>query len=1149
MNKSKFLKKSLAAFLAILMVAAMIPMSAFAADDPDILYVGGKEAVCDGESYAVTLTSTSGKIGDAVKKVELKLSSMNGTKIAVYGANGMIGGSLQGVPGTANTVKNVNLVTDAKTKPETGSFGTYTLELQVTEKDAEAKTYPLSITFEERSTNGDTTLAKVTSNSATGIVDYKIDNEAHKVTIVKPIGKGNTSTDLGTLTFEATDKDNGAKAVATVDTNVVTGVTVTAENGSTQKYTVEYAVETIFESFGIPGATKVEATEAADGTVTVTVTVPFGTDVSEAIATYTVAPQVSEIAIKGQATQVAYKKNLVTGEVSMNSSGVAAYDLSGANGVVFTVKTEKNDSGADLTLKVKQDANPDAVLTGVKFGDQVMAAVSSSTVEVMIAAATVPATADQDIILEVSKNAHVTLENAPAGYANQISDGSDADTNAVAGQVTFEDLNLSLYTSSNPLKVIVQNEGKTSYNRYNMFFTASGDATKPVVDSIKLIDGDGNEYVADSKNEIEVPFGSTTGSMANWTVVVNAKNGATVESIVDAVDGTTDATPPGTVTDTAVAHDAGTKVNNGITKFSELKFVNVHAYTLKTPADSSAGTKAVYTKKGDNYLGGFTFHAFYAANGDGEGAAQKCTIREVAIKTAPAKDGHTLTALKVTTKNDIAEVNESNTFDAVIDQDAGTIRVDVPYGYTPGALYVLSMTKSEGSKVYDEGGSNEVTALVATTLGAQNGINPVATMTPASVYTYEAAGAADFDPKNPNTGSIKATVKAEDATHKTDYYIYAVRAQASAACDLNGISSTTKGVSARLDESIANSNRYIITVPYSFNTKTQEKTTPTFNLTFDISEGAVLKGDNNAKAWTGAAAEKNVFAVIGGKLYSGTGTADKLSAVANANMTVTAENEESTKNYTYKIKIADVDTDATVTGITAAGTAAELGTEEGKENQWNLTLPYGTALEQKLEIEASNLATLYVDGAKFDAAKAYDLSKEVAIRAVAEDGVTEMNYTLVTTVAGPSTEAAITALKVGQVEATINGTDITANIGVDGDLTKQVLTIETSAGATVTVNGEAYEGAEISVEEPVAIEVTAEDGETKNTYTLTVTATAPSTEAEITGLTVNGKAVEAGEDGTYAAEVEELDVEAIEVAVEVSEGATYEITNEVAEDK
>ncbi|WP_322176826.1 S-layer homology domain-containing protein, partial [Acutalibacter caecimuris] len=39
------------------------------------------------------------------------------------------------------------------------------------------------------------------------------------------------------------------------------------------------------------------------------------------------------------------------------------------------------------------------------------------------------------------------------------------------------------------------------------------------------------------------------------------------------------------------------------------------------------------------------------------------------------------------------------------------------------------------------------------------------------------------------------------------------------------------------------------------------------------------------------------------------------------------------------------------------------------------------------------------------------------------------------------------------------------------------------------------------------------------------------------------------EDGTYAAEVEELDVEAIEVAVEVSEGATYEITNEVAEDK
>ena len=43
MNKSKFLKKSLAALLAILMVAAMIPMSAFAAEADKIL-VGGEEA-------------------------------------------------------------------------------------------------------------------------------------------------------------------------------------------------------------------------------------------------------------------------------------------------------------------------------------------------------------------------------------------------------------------------------------------------------------------------------------------------------------------------------------------------------------------------------------------------------------------------------------------------------------------------------------------------------------------------------------------------------------------------------------------------------------------------------------------------------------------------------------------------------------------------------------------------------------------------------------------------------------------------------------------------------------------------------------------------------------------------------------------------
>ena len=62
MNKSKFLKKSLAALLAILMVAAMIPMSAFAAEEPTpapaptgvtAIRVGGASATWDGSKYEI----------------------------------------------------------------------------------------------------------------------------------------------------------------------------------------------------------------------------------------------------------------------------------------------------------------------------------------------------------------------------------------------------------------------------------------------------------------------------------------------------------------------------------------------------------------------------------------------------------------------------------------------------------------------------------------------------------------------------------------------------------------------------------------------------------------------------------------------------------------------------------------------------------------------------------------------------------------------------------------------------------------------------------------------------------------------------------------------------------------------------------------
>ena len=72
MKQTKLLKKSLAALLAILMVAAMIPMSAFAAD-PDKILVDGEETTLSEAGYSVDLASPSDTVKAKLSALEIKL--------------------------------------------------------------------------------------------------------------------------------------------------------------------------------------------------------------------------------------------------------------------------------------------------------------------------------------------------------------------------------------------------------------------------------------------------------------------------------------------------------------------------------------------------------------------------------------------------------------------------------------------------------------------------------------------------------------------------------------------------------------------------------------------------------------------------------------------------------------------------------------------------------------------------------------------------------------------------------------------------------------------------------------------------------------------------------------------------------------------
>jgi len=80
-------------------------------------------------------------------------------------------------------------------------------------------------------------------------------------------------------------------------------------------------------------------------------------------------------------------------------------------------------------------------------------------------------------------------------------------------------------------------------------------------------------------------------------------------------------------------------------------------------------------------------------------------------------------------------------------------------------------------------------------------------------------------------------------------------------------------------------------------------------------------------------------------------------------------------------------------------------------------------------------------------------------------------------------EADITKFVVANVEATISGTTITAEVPNGTDVTKLKPTITISKDATVSPAS----GAETDFTDPVSYVVTAEDGTTKKTYTVTIT--------------------------------------------------------------
>ncbi|NBJ90960.1 cadherin-like beta sandwich domain-containing protein, partial [Acutalibacter sp. 1XD8-36] len=456
----KFLKRPLAALLAILMVVALVPMSAFAAE-PDVIKVGGEEVKLGDGTATVGLTlpsGTSGIVENTLKALQFELRSDNGTTVGILDKDGkMIGTSLLGRPDISTAKKTVN-VWEKSNHPTDTLWGDYTgMKLRVTEKGKTPVNYDLVITVSQRHASNDTTLAAVES---TRIVNYEIDEATKTVTIIKPIGTDDTSTKLGldASSFKPTNKN----ATVTVtkgsgaSTGVITGITVIAEDKSKQNYEVNYKIEKIFEEFGVKDVevlNEVTETESTTkGQVNMTVKIPYGTKTNELIPTFTTCDTVKTIQANGGFGKKGSDVDLYNAEIGKTTSGVANW----AAGDTAADQTEAGNHAAlteakTFTIKVRTGVSSNWDTSVVSTGDVVVTFIPVKNHEALLKGmkvSTEDATNKTETYNQVVQNIDGTYPTIYVGdVSNDVLSDKENENNSAA-VVTATDRSVKLYVSA-----------------------------------------------------------------------------------------------------------------------------------------------------------------------------------------------------------------------------------------------------------------------------------------------------------------------------------------------------------------------------------------------------------------------------------------------------------------------------------------------------------------------------------------------------------------------------------------------------------------------------------------------------------------------------------------------------------------------------
>ena len=696
-----------------------------------------------------------------------------------------------------------------------------------------------------------------------------------------------------------------------------------------------------------------------------------------------------------------------------------------------------------------------------------------------------------------------------------------------------------------------KSDGKRTYTHTVVFGTPqSSDAG---VASVKVADveaaaGENNAYtvtvpygtaitadsfvIALSDDKASVTVGPTEGESGVWSFTVTAEDGTAVTYTVTVTVAEAPKSSDAGVTSVSVAHTPASKTGETTytVKLQTNAEVTADSFQI-VPSDEKASVSAP-TANGDVWT--FTVTA---EDGTTTAAYTVTVTRRSASETTPLRTV-TLSMLR-------ASLEDTTTRSFTLHQTAGSNVLTSPYRIVSGASGIQFQVKVSYNTAYS--------AVYAFTT------------TDGTAKAVDAPHAKNIAIINPDlSGSLVAVITLTNKTDASDVWVYELRmpTEANHAPRLKDGVITPAAASINLGESYQfdmtqifededaydkltyrvwrdAENPFYVPASYTYT----PSAAGTYTLVFKASDGkaeapeykfVLTVIDPNAKSSDAGVASVKVAGVEAAAgtaensysvtLPAGTEvmaasfeivTSDSgatVGALTNEgtvwSFTVTAEDGVTSKTYTVTVSFTEApkSNDAGVSSVTVAGVEATAG----ENNTYTVTLPYGT------DVTAGSFVIVTSDaGATVGA-----LTNEGNVwtfTVTAEDGVTSKTYTVTVsfTEAPKSNDAGVSSITVAGFKAVAganNSYTVTVPYGTDVTAGRFVI-VTSDAGATV--------GALTNEGNVWTFTVTAEDGVTSKTYTVTVSFTeAPkSNDAGVSSITVAGFKAVAGANNSYTVTV------------------------------